>query len=76
MQARTRWVLAGTLLALVAVLLAPRSHLEGPFVPGSPDEVVAQVPAGAEARQARAAARAARAGQGVDGGTAPSEAAR
>jgi hypothetical protein len=56
-MSRTRWVLVGTLLALVAVVLAPRSKAEGPFVPASPEEVVEQVPAGGEARKARAAAR-------------------
>lgn len=58
-MSRTSWVLAATFLALVAVVLAPRSKAEGPFVPTSPDEVVETVPAGGEARKARAAARAA-----------------
>ena len=49
----------GTFLALIAVVLAPRSKAQGPFVPASPDEVVEKVPAGGEARKARAAARAA-----------------
>jgi len=56
---RTRWVLVGTFLALVAVVLAPRHATEGPFVPASPDTVVERVPAGGEARRARAVARAA-----------------
>ena len=56
-MARTRWVLLLTFVALAAVLLAPRTNASGPFVPGSPDEVVETVPAGGAARRARAAAR-------------------
>lgn len=58
-MSRTRWVLVGTFLALVAVVLAPRHAAEGPFIPASPDTVVEKVPAGGAARKARAAARAA-----------------
>ncbi len=58
-MSRTRWVLIGTFLALIAVVLAPRTKAEGPFVPASPDEVVEKVTAGGEARKARAATRAA-----------------
>src|SRR4051812_20928794 len=56
-MARTRWVLVLTFVALAAVLLAPRSSASGPLVPASDDEVVETVPAGGEARRARAAAR-------------------
>ncbi len=58
-MSRTRWVLLLTFGALAAVLLAPRTTVSGPFVPSSPDQVVETVPAGGEARKARAAARAA-----------------
>ena len=58
-MSRTRWVLVGTFFALIAVVLAPRSKPEGPFVPASPDEVVETVAVGGQARKARAAARAA-----------------
>ncbi len=58
-MSRPRWVLVGTFLALIAVVLAPRSKAEGPFVPASPDEVVEKVPALGEGRKVRAAARAA-----------------
>ncbi len=57
-MARTRWVLLLTFVALAAVLLAPRTTVTGPFVPSSGDEVVETVPAGGEARRARAVARA------------------
>lgn len=67
---RTRWVLAGTFLALIAVVLAPRTSRNGPFLPKSPDEVVETVPAGGEARKARAAARAAVASNPEDEGAA------
>jgi hypothetical protein len=56
-MARTRWVLLLTFVALAAVLLAPRTTVSGPFVPTSPDQVVETVPAGGEARRARAAAK-------------------
>lgn len=58
-MSRTRWVLLATFAAVVALLLAPRSKVDGPFVPASADEVVETVPAGGEARKAQAAARAA-----------------
>ena len=69
-MARTRWVLLLTFAALAAVLLAPRTTLSGPFVPGSPEQVVETVPPGGEARKARAAAKAALAQRPDDVGTA------
>ena len=54
-MSRTRWVLAGTFLALLALVLAPRTTGGGPFIPASLDEVVARVPAGGKARRAAAA---------------------
>ncbi len=58
-MSRTSWVLVGTFVALAAVVVAPKSKTEGPFIPTSPEEVVENVPAGGETRKARAAARAA-----------------
>jgi Tfp pilus assembly protein PilF len=65
-MARTRWVLVGTFFALIAVVLAPRTQAQGPFVPAAPEQVVETVPVGGEARKARAAARAALAKQPDD----------